>query len=263
MSTVKSSDGTEIALTRQGRGPAVILVDGALCYREMGPMKALAEQLAERYTVISYDRRGRGESADTAPYALEREIDDIAALIAEAGGSAHLFGISSGAALVLEAASHGLAVERLALYEAPFVVDNSRKPMDSGYRAKLDAALAAGRRADAVRLFMRRVGVPRPMVAMMRFMPAWPKLKRVAHTLPYDDTVLGDTDSGKPLPTRWGSITAPTLSLAGGKSPLWMQSAMKVVAAGLVDARYEVLAGQNHMVKPEAIAPLIKDFFAA
>jgi pimeloyl-ACP methyl ester carboxylesterase len=204
MSTVRSSDGTSIAFERIGEGPPLIVVDGALCYRDMGPSRPLAKRLAEHYSVYIYDRRGRGESGDTAPYAVEREVEDIEALIAEAGGSADAFGVSSGVPLALEAASSGLAIEKLALYEAPFVVDGSRPPMEADYRTRLDALLAQDRRADAVRLFMRRVGLPGFVVSMMRLMPAWSKLKAVAHTLPYDDTILGDTGSGRPLPgDRW------------------------------------------------------------
>jgi pimeloyl-ACP methyl ester carboxylesterase len=264
MSTVRSKDGTTIAFDRKGSGPPVILVDGALCYREMGPMKALADVLSEHYTVFTYDRRGRGESGDTPPYAVEREVEDVAALIAEAGGSAYVCGISSGGALALDAAASGLAIDKLALYETPFVVDDSRPPMASDYRGKLDAALAADRRADAVRLFMRRVGVPRPVVALMRFMPAWAKLKATAHTLAYDDEVLGDTGSGKPLPAdRWASVSAPTLALDGGKSPEWMRTAMEAVANLLPDARHGTLPGQTHMVKAKVLGPALHEFFAA
>jgi pimeloyl-ACP methyl ester carboxylesterase len=263
MGTVQSSDGTRIGFDRMGDGPPLVLVDGALCYRKSGPMRPLAEALAKRFAVFLYDRRGRGESGDTAPYSVEKEIDDIAALIEEAGGSAGVYGISSGAALALEAANHGLPIERLALYEAPFVVDDSRPPMSDEYRPALDRALAADRPGDAVKLFMRRVGVARPLIPLIRFMPAWSKLKGVAHTLPYDDTILGDTGSGRPLaPDRWTAVTMPTLAIAGDGSPEWMRNAMRAVAELLPNAEYRTLKGQTHMVKAKALAPTLTGFFA-
>ena len=135
MGTLHSSDGTPIAYETAGDGPPVILVDGALCYRASGPSAPLAALLAEHFTVFTYDRRGRGESGDTAPYAVEREVEDIAALIDEAGGSACVYGISSGAALALEAANRGLGIERLVVYEAPFIVDDSRAPLPYDFAA--------------------------------------------------------------------------------------------------------------------------------
>lgn len=264
MATVRSHDGTEIAFSTEGSGPAVIIVDGALCYREMGPSKALSKVLAEHYTVFSYDRRGRGESGDTKPYAVAREVEDISALIDVAGGPVSLIGISSGVALALDAAAAGLAVDKLALYEAPLVVNSSPPSLDATYRRDLDAALAEGRRADAVRLFMRLVGAPGPMVALMRFMPAWPKLKRVAHTLPYDEEILRDARSGGPLPReRWAPVTAPTLSMAGAKSPDMMKTAMQAIAETLPSARYEELAGQTHMVKAKVVGPKVHEFLAS
>jgi pimeloyl-ACP methyl ester carboxylesterase len=262
MGTVTSSDGTAIAYDRSGEGPPVILVDGALCYRAMGPNAPLAALLAERFTVFTYDRRGRGDSGDTAPYAVEREVDDLAALIDEAGGSACVYGISSGAALALEAAHRGLPIDRLVAYEAPFIVDDSRAPIPAGYAAELDALLAAGRRGDAVRLFMRQVGLPRILVALMRLMPAWGKLKGVAHTLPYDAATLRGLQAGEPLPAdRFSAVTTPTLALVGGKSPAWLHHGMRALAEVLPNAQLRVLEGQTHMVKAKALAPVLVDFF--
>jgi pimeloyl-ACP methyl ester carboxylesterase len=264
MGTVQSRDGTEMAFESSGRGPALVLVDGALCYRGSSPNTALAEALADRFTVYTYDRRGRGESGDTSPYVVEREVEDLDAVIKQAGGSAYLYGISSGAALALEAANRGLGVEKLALYEAPFIVDDSRPPVPGDIVAQLDELIAAGRRGDAVRLFMRQVGVPRFVIALMRFMPAWSKLKAVAHTLPYDMTIVSDHQAGEPLPAeRWSYVTAPTLVIAGGKSPAWMQNAMDSLAQVLPKAERRTLEGQTHMVKASALAPLIADFFDA
>lgn len=262
MAMVRSKDGTIIAYERTGQGQPLILVDGALCYRDSGPSRPLAALLAQHFTVYVYDRRGRGESGDTAPYAVEREVEDLEALINEAGGSAFVYGISSGAALALEAANAGLAVVRLALYEAPFIVDNSLPPRPDDYLARMDALIAEGSRGDIVRLFMRTVGMPGFLVALMRFMPGWSKLTAIAHTLPYDFRVLGDTGSGKPLPReRWSSASMPILVMDGGKSPTWMRNAMRSLASVLPNAQYRTLEGQTHMLKAEAVAPVLCDFF--
>jgi pimeloyl-ACP methyl ester carboxylesterase len=263
MSTVHSKDGTPIAFDRSGQGPALILVDGALCYRASGPSKPLAALLTEHFTVFIYDRRGRGDSGDTAPYAVEREVEDIEALINEAGGSAFVYGVSSGAALALEAANHGLAVRKLALYEPPFIVDDSRPPIPADFLARLKESIAANRRSGAVKLFLKLVGVPSMFVAMMPLLPAWSKLKAVAHTLPYDITIVQDNQRGKPLPaTRWTAATVPTLVMDGGKSPAWMRHGAKALADVLPNATLRTLDGQTHMVKPEALAPVLVEFFA-
>jgi pimeloyl-ACP methyl ester carboxylesterase len=261
MPNVISNDGTAIAFERSGSGPALILVDGALCYRAFGPMPALAKLLAQHFTVYAYDRRGRGESGNTAPYAIEREVEDLHALVQEAGGAAYVCGISSGAALALEAAHRIPAIRKLALYEAPFIVDGSRAPVGREWTC-IDEAVAGDRRADALKHFMRMVGMPGLLVALMRFMPAWSKLKKVAHTLPHDGALMRAHMRGQPLPAgQWNGIAAPTLSVAGGKSPEWMRNAMQAVAGVLRSARYCALEGQNHMVKPKALAPVLVEFF--
>jgi pimeloyl-ACP methyl ester carboxylesterase len=263
MNTARSSDGTTIAYETCGQGPPLILVDGALCYRKMGPSRALAKVLGEHFTVVTYDRRGRGESADTAPYDVEREVDDLAALIAAVGGSAYVCGFSSGAVLALDAAAHGLPITGLALYEPPFIVDDSRPPAAADYLERLNALLAAGRRADAVRLFMRHVGMPAALVALTRFMPASGKLKRVAHTLPYDGEIMGDTQLGRPLPTdRWPGTKVKTLVVVGGKSPAFFHNGTKMLADLLAHAEHHVLAGQTHMVKAKVLGPFLIDAFA-
>ena len=181
MTTVTSNDGTTIAYTRIGAGPAVVLVDGALCHRTFGPNESLAEQLAQQFTVYTYDRRGRGDSGDTGPYAVEREFEDLGALVKEAGGSAHVR-ISSGGALALAAANAGLPVDRLAVFEVPFVTDHSRPPIPVDLKDRTRELVAAGKRGGAVAAFMREgVNLPAPVVAMMRLMPAWRGLKRLAH----------------------------------------------------------------------------------
>jgi pimeloyl-ACP methyl ester carboxylesterase len=262
MHTTNSADGTVITYETSGQGPALILVDGALCYRNMGPSRAVAEALREHFTVVTYDRRGRGESTDTAPYSPGREVEDLAALIAAVGGSAYLCGFSSGAVLALDAAASGLPITGLALYEPPFIVDDSRAPGAPDYVDQLNTLLEADRRADAVRLFMRHVGLPGPLVALMRFMPAWGKLKRVAHTLPYDGEIMGDTQLGRPLPTtRWPGTKVKTHVIVGGKSPAFFHNGTKSLADLLPSAEHHVLAGQTHMVKAKAVAPLLIDCF--
>ena len=262
MNTVVSADGTTIAYSRTGEGPPVILVDGAMCYRDFGPATPLAKLLAPHFTVFTYDRRGRGESADTKPYAVEREIEDIEALIKEAGGSARVYAVSSGAPLALDAAARLGGITKLAVYEAPFIVDDSHPVRPDDYLETMDGLIAAGRRGDALTLFMRTVGVPRIAIAMMRLMPTWSKLKAVAHTLPYDFRILGDTGSGRPLPTdRWSSVTVPTLVMDGGKSPTYMRNGMRSLAEILPDARYRTLEGQTHMLKSQAVTPVLVDFF--
>jgi len=263
MKKVISKDGTAIAFDKTGNGPAIILVDGALCYSGFGPMAKLVPLLTPHFTVFTYDRRGRGDSGDTKPYAVEREVEDIDALIKEAGGSAFVYGVSSGAALALEAANSGLAIERLVLYEAPFIVDDARSPIPEDFLTRLNDLVAKDRRGDAVRLFMKLVGMPAIMVWLMRFMPAWSKLRAVAHTLPNDITIVKDYQRGEPLPAaHWASVTVPTLVVDGGKSPVWMRHGMQELAEVLPNAEYRTLEGQTHMLKPKAIAPVLTEFLA-
>jgi len=261
--TVVSSDGTTIAFSRIGRGPAVILVDGALCYRGMGPTSQLADLLAAHFTVITYDRRGRGDSGDTVPYAVGREVEDIAALLREAGGAAFVWGMSSGAVLALEAASRLHGIKKLALYEAPLIVDDSRPTTELQWLG-IDAAIAARRRGTAVTLFLEAVGLPRIIVALMHLLPVWPKLKAIAHTLPYDGLIVKDNQKGQPLTaTRWASASMPTLVMAGGRSPQWMTHGNRALSLVLPDAHYRTLEGQTHMLKPKAHVPALMDFFKA
>jgi pimeloyl-ACP methyl ester carboxylesterase len=263
MKTVESRDGTTIAYDRAGSGPAVILVDGALCHRGFGPMPSIAKLLAPQFTVFTFDRRGRGESQDTAPYSVDREVEDLQALIQEAGGSAYLFGASSGAALALEAAAHLKCIKKVALYEAPFFFDAEHPPRPNDYLAKMTALVVKDRRADALKLFMSTVGTPGIAIYAMRFTPMWSKLKRVAHTLPYDLTIVSDTRAGQPLSReRWTSVRMPALTAVGGKSPVWWQDAMKELSTVLPNARHLTLPGQNHMVKASVMAPVLTEFFA-
>jgi pimeloyl-ACP methyl ester carboxylesterase len=238
----------------------------------------LAALLAQHFTVINYDRRGRGESGDTPPYAVDREVDDIEALIDAAGGSASLYGLSSGAVLALDAASKlPTRVTKLALYEPPFIIDDSRPPLPDDYVAQLNAAITAGRRGDAVEIFMTKaIGIPAEYLAGMREAPPmladdgamqpppWAEMEAVAHTLAYDGTIMGDTMAGRPLPAkRWAAATAPTLVITGGNSEAFFHHGARALVDLLPDARHRILEGQDHAVSPVALAPLLEEFFKA
>jgi pimeloyl-ACP methyl ester carboxylesterase len=259
MKKVTSKDGTVIAYDQFGSGLPVILIDGALCSRDFGPMPKLAQLLAKNFTVINYDRRGRNESGDTKPYAMEREIEDIEALINKAGGPAFVVGISSGAALALAAATSGLNIAKLALYEPPFIVDDEghHPPADSLERLK--TMIAADRRADAVKFFMKdMIGLPSIGIFIMQIMPIFKKLKRAAHTLPYDITIMGDFS----LPaTKAASVKIPTLIAGGDKSQVTLQHAIKKLAEVMPDNTLQILKGQTHNVSPKVIAPVLTGFF--
>ena len=261
MRKVVSKDGTAIAFDKTGQGPAIILVGGALSARSAAAPLALL--LAARFTVFAYDRRGRGDSGDTAPYAVECEVEDIDALIKEAGGTAFVLGHSSGAVLALEAAARGLAITRLALFEPPFIVDDSRPPVPNDYVAQVNELVSAGRRGDAVEFFMTQaVGVPDDLVAQMRGMPMWAAMEKVAHTLAYDGKIMGDNMAGHSLQAnQWASVTIPTLVMDGGASPVWMRNAARALADILPHAQYHTVEGQMHDVAPEALAPVLVEFF--
>ncbi|HEY3869887.1 MAG TPA: alpha/beta hydrolase [Actinocrinis sp.] len=262
--TVVSKDGTVIAYERIGSGPPVVVVDGAFCSRTMGPGHSLAKPLAEHFTVYIYDRRGRGGSGDTLPYDTDRELEDLRAVIDAAGGTADVFGHSSGASLALEAARQGLPIRRLALYEAPMVVDDSRPPVGEDYGERLRALIEAGRPGAAIKQFMTEgVRVPKAMTLIMPLTPAWSKLKAVAPTVVYDTAFVEPYLKGHPLPAeRWAAIDLPTLVLLGGKSPAWMKHGVQELAGRLPGARLQVLDGQTHMVKPGVVAPVLREFFA-
>jgi pimeloyl-ACP methyl ester carboxylesterase len=265
-SSVISADGTVIGYTRSGAGSPVVLVDGALNDRSFsGPNPKLAVALAPRFTVFTYDRRGRGESGDTPPYTVEREVEDLQAVIEAAGGSACVYGISSGGALALEAAARLSSVTRLALYELPFVTDDSRAPIPADFASHLAELAHDERRPEALRYFFTvGVGLPRMMVATMRLLPVWSKLKSLAHTLPYDAQIIAGTGAGRPLPTdRWVNVTAPTLVIAGSKSPAWIRNAMRELAEVLPDAEHRTLERQTHIVKAKVLAPVLTASFSA
>jgi len=264
MDTVTSRDGTTIAFDRAGQGPTLIIVDGALGHRaapfETARLAALP-LLQEHLTVIYYDRRGRGDSTDTKPYAIEREIEDIEALIDSAGGSAFLFGISSGAALALEAAlALGDKVKGLALYEAPYDDDEEARRAWREYRSRLDALLAADRRGEAVALFMLLVGMPAEALDGVRQHPMWPMFEAVAPTLAYDAAVMGE-EASVPV-ERAAALRVPTLVMDGGATEWpFMRITADALAAAIPNARRRTLEGQTHEVAAEAIAPALIAFF--
>jgi pimeloyl-ACP methyl ester carboxylesterase len=257
MPKVTSKDGTTIAYDQSGQGPAVILVDGAFCHRNFGPMGALSPLLEPQFTVLKYDRRGRGESGDTLPYAIEREIEDISAVIEAAGGSAAVYGISSGAALALEAVISGLNINKLALYEPPY--NDDTKSEWAAYRSQLSDLLAQDRRGDAVALFMRYVGTPDDAIAGMRQAPMWPAFEAIAHTLAYDAAILGDGS----VPTRRAAaVTIPTRVMAGGDGfPFMQENAVKLEKA-IPNSQRRILEGQTHEVAADVMAPALIEFFA-
>jgi pimeloyl-ACP methyl ester carboxylesterase len=262
MNKVASKDGTVIAFDRSGQGPALIMVTGAL-----GTRSAAAQVdagLSRHFTVFAYDRRGRGESGDTPPYAVEREVEDLEALITEAGGSAFVFGHSSGAVLALEAARLLPAkITRLAVYEPPFIIDDSRPPLPADYVTHLTELISSGRRGDAVEYFMTRaVGVSVDVVAQMRNAPMWPALEAVAHTLAYDGTIMGDTTSGNPSSIRrWASVTIPVLVMDGGASPAFMHHGAQALTDILPNAQHRRFPGQDHGVADDVLVPALIEFF--
>jgi pimeloyl-ACP methyl ester carboxylesterase len=260
MNKVMSKDGTAIAFDRSGQGPALILVGGAFQYRAIDPPTAhLAALLAEQFTVFHYDRRGRGDSSDTPPYAIEREMEDLEALIKEAGGSAFVFGMSSGGVLALAAVARGLAITKLAVYEPPFNPgDEQARQTAERYTRELTTLLSEGRQGDAVALAMTTWGAPPEAVVGMRQTPIWPLFEAVAPTLAYDNAIMGD---GSVPADQLASITVPTLVMAGGASPTLMQDAAQVVAHALPNVKHRTLEGQTHDVAPEVLAPILEQFF--
>ncbi|MHA6480936.1 alpha/beta fold hydrolase [Paenibacillus sp. strain BS8-2] len=268
MNTVISKDGTAIAYDKTGQGPALILVAGAFSYRKFPGTIKLAQLLSERFTVFNYDRRGRGDSGDSKEYAIEREIEDLEAMIEAAGGSAYVWGLSSGAALALHAAASGAAITKLALHEPPFIVRSVDRKPPREFLQHLKLLIAQDRRADAVRYFMTKgMGAPSFVVSMMHIMPGvWRRLLAVANTLPYDAALIEGHTHGKPLNTeQWSHVAMKTIVLAGTESPESMQRGAEAVASALPDARLVCKKGLGHMrqMPAEAINTELRAFFTS
>ncbi|GAA2267280.1 alpha/beta hydrolase [Streptomyces atrovirens] len=253
---ISSRDGTSLAYESAGRGATIVLVSGAMSTG--GTVAPLAAPLSERFRVVVYDRRGRGGSGDTAPYAVEREVEDLAALIGAVGGEAALYGVSSGGALALRAAASGLPVHHVAVYETPYAMSEEDLGERARYTERLTAALAEGRRGDAVELFLRLTGLGEDVIQGARQSPMWAGMESIAPSLAYDDAVMGDGSVPREL---LASIRVPVLSIAGDASPAWMREAARAIAESVPRGTYRTLEGQTHMVEPDVLAPVLAEFF--
>src|SRR5437870_4596223 len=263
MTTLKSKDGTTIAFDQQGHGPALILVNGAMSTRSDGSKPELARLLAQHFTVYAYDRRGRGDSGDTKPYAVRREIEDIDALIDKAGGYAFLYGHSSGGCLALEATVKlGEKIKKLAMYEAPYNDDPEAQKAWGEYTKNLTEALASDRRGDAVALFMAYVGMPAAQIEGMRHAPFWGGMEAIAPTLAYDHTAIMGKEGSTPT-ERAARVQVPTLVMSGDNGPPFMLETAKTLSKAIPVAKLSILGGETHDVHPEALAPVLVEFFAA
>ena len=265
MQTVTSKDGTKIAFDRVGSGPAVILGSGATAYRAFDPfITHLAELLGTHFTVYNYDRRGRGDSGDTRPFVKEREIEDLQALLEDAGNTAMVFGISSGAVLTLDAADTTPGMSKAVVYEPPLIVDDSRSPVPADYAEHLMRLSVQGKRDEAVEYFLTQaVCIPAEYIGGMKQDQAmWSGVSGVAHTIAYDAAFVGNVMQGKPLPTdRWVKVTVPVLVADGGASDAWIHHAADALANVLPHASRQKLEGQTHMVDPKVLAPVLIEFF--
>lgn len=258
--TVVSRDGTRIAYEISGHGPTVVLVAGALGYKDFPYLRNFTAEFAKDFRVVTYDRRGRGDSSDTQPYTVEKEIEDLAAVCRAAGDSPIVLGISSGAALVLEAAAQGVPMAAAVAFEPPYMVGEHRRPQHARYEDDVRGFVARDDRDGALKLFMRTVGLPAFAVAIMRLMPFWKKLRPVAHTLPYDAAIMNRFD----LPTaRLATIRVPTLVVGGGKSPGALKSAVRAVADVVPGAQVVEIPKQSHNINPSALSPVVQRFARA
>lgn len=263
MPFVTSVDGTKISYEVRGNGPALLLVDGAMCSRQMGPMPAIAEALSDAFAVWIFDRRGRGESGNNLPWSMDKEVEDIRSLAAAAGKGVMIFGISSGAILAAKAATQLPDLKKLALFEGPMIVDDAHAPLAKNFVAETEALVARGDKGGAVKKFMKLVGVPSFMVTIMPLFPFWKKVTLNASTLPYDLSIVEPYQQGCPLDRAdWAAISAETLVMDGGKSPTYMRNSQRQWAGVLPHARYQTLPGQTHNVKTEAIVPVLREFFS-
>ncbi len=263
MSTVTSADGSTIAFEAYGEGRPLILIDGATAHRAVNPLNdEVGKLLTDDFRTYAYDRRGRGASTDTAPYAIQREIEDIAALIEDAGQPAILFGWSSGGLLALDAAAAGLPIAGLVLFEPPVVVDDVRPPLPTDYVEQLDAFVAEGRRDKAAELFMTAAAMlPAEAIPGMKQSPYWAPVEEIAHTISYDGRIMGTTMSGNPLPAdRWADVKVPVLVLYGDKTWPALSAGAQAVAAHLPTATLKAIPGENHGTEPATLAPVLREF---
>jgi pimeloyl-ACP methyl ester carboxylesterase len=257
---VTSKDGTRIAYEVLGQGPPLVFVAGALGSRSISFARKMRAELAQSFTVYDYDRRGRGESGDTQPYSVAREIEDLAAVVELAGGAPLVCGTSSGAALALEAAAAGIPMRLLVAHEPPYAVGEAAASFDRDYTKNVTRLVAEGRREEAVKYFMRTVGVPGFFVWLMRFMSFWKDAVAAAHTLPYDAAVINDFD----LPeARLSAIRVPTVVLVGGSTPPRLRTAADAVARVVPGAIERVVPKQNHGIKPAALRRALSELVAA
>jgi len=264
MPTVTSKDSTKIGFDKVGSGPAVILINGAMSFRAADPtLGQVAELLSKDFTVYNYDRRGRGESGDTKPFIKEREIEDVQALIRDAGGKAMLFGISSGGAVALETAAVTPGVTKVFVYEVPFIVDDSREPL-TDYEGHTSQLVADGKLDELVEYFLTKVaGVPAEYAnGMKENANMWNGMKTIAPTIPHDAAFMTEFMKGKPLPTGyWAKVNVPVLVVDGGASPAWLHNAAEALASELPNASRETLPDQTHMVDAKVLAPVLIKFF--
>jgi pimeloyl-ACP methyl ester carboxylesterase len=258
MNEVFSKDGTRIAYRKSGKGPLLILVDGAFCSKDFGPMPKLMPLLAEHFTVISYDRRARGESGDTKPYDTTRELEDISSLIEQHGGSAYLFGISSGAILALRAVAYGLRIPKVVVFEPPFVTKKNAVRSPNAYE-ELKKLVDNGNRGGAVKYYLNKViGAPAIVTLVLQLMPGWSKMKANANSLPYDAAICGDFEIPKNI---FSTIAVPVLAIDSTKSPETLRNAVEATASALPNAKRKSLKGSVHDVPPKILAPELIRFF--
>lgn len=253
--TVTSADGVTLAYERSGSGPALVIVNGALSTRQTGA--PLAPLLDPDFTLYRYDRRGRGESSDAAASRPENEIQDLAAIVAATGETPFVFGQSSGAAIVLEAAASGVAMRGVVVNEPPYVPGPGTATETA---AELAALAADGRRDEAVELFMHGSGIPEAIIEQTRASPAWPSLLALAPTLAYDVRVLNE---GVVPADRLAAITCPVLATTGSLSPPWAAASVRAVAEAVSDGEWRVLEGQAHNVAPDVLASVLRERFLA
>lgn len=258
MQTVISADGTTIAYDVYGQGEPVILVEGAFCGRHFGPTNKLAAELGKHFRVYHYDRRARGDSSPSTDYQLERELEDLRALIAVTGGRPALIGFSSGACLAIEAAAAGLPISRLAFYEPPYMVGPKARKVPADFEQDVQKLVAEGRNGDAVAYFMTKlIGMPSIFLLPMKLTKMWPTLTAQASSLPFD---MEAVNGFVPPEARMRGIKVPALGIYGSKTmPVLKDST--TLCATTIGADLVVLPGQTHEVKAEAIAPTLIDFF--